>query len=145
MLSWPFTILAFSIFVGIEGAKLFPTAGYWFTVASVKIDNTRVGQSIFMDIDRTIKRPFTAEWSVVVRKVTTEKEIVCTANGISDYQVQAKLPDPTTLDWWSAGDCNSIKEPGEYQITTVWILSPQWRILGQREVIVESNIFTVGA
>jgi hypothetical protein len=146
ILSWPFTATVFTVFMVLHGANYFPTAAYWFKVQSVQVQNSKIGDSVFMNVDRTIIRSFTAQWSAVIRRVDptdSTTEVVCSGSGISSYKTEAVLPDPLTLEWWTDGDCETLNQPGAYQVTTVWILSPSWRIFGTREVIVESNIFEV--
>ena len=114
---------------------------YWMRVNSVTVPDTATGQMPQMVIDRQIVRPFQGTWYVMVRQQHgTGWVITCAANGGGNYRVDALLPDPVTLDWWTEGKCKTL-DPGRYQISTSWNISPKSG--ADKRLLVESNIFEV--
>ena len=130
-----------AIFVFLLGAAFWP-AGYWFQVDHVLVRNSHAGAPILMDVDRTIRRDFNANWDVLVRKrVGSDNwEIVCSAQGSSDYFPGVITPDPTTLEWWTGDKCSTLPE-GVYRIHTTWQLEPEYS--PTKRVTAVSNIFEV--
>jgi hypothetical protein len=122
-------------------ARLWP-ASWWLEVRSVLAFNSLHGADVVMQVDRTIHRPFTAEWRVLVRKLTPDGrvEIVCAAAGGGNYRPDAALPDPMTLAWWTNGQCPN-PPPGQILVSTIWTINTG--LPGQRSVVADSNIFTV--
>lgn len=132
-----------AILVLVTGVRaVFPT-WYWFEPRSMHVAAAVAGQPVAMAVDRIIRRPFTGQWSVTVRRATPSAgwEIVCAASGGGDYRPDAVFPDPLTLDWWTAGACDTLP-PGQMQVSTVW-----WLDMGILGAIptrpLESNVFTV--
>jgi hypothetical protein len=133
---------AFGLPVLIYWALYFlPPASWWLTVGRVTAFDAPAGASVVMEVDRTIRRPFTAEWRVLVRRYTGAGwEVVCTANGGGDYRPDAVLPSPLTLNWWTNGQC-STPAPGQIMVSTVWRI--QTGLPGVRTVVAESNVFRI--
>jgi len=118
-----------------------PTASYWMTVGRVTAFDAPFGASVVMEVDRSIRRPFTAEWRVLVRRHDgLGWQIVCTARGGGNYRPDASLPSPLTLDWWTDGQCPS-PPPGQIMVSTTWTINSG--LPGVRTVVAESNIFRV--
>lgn len=112
-------------------------ATWWLDVARVKVFDSEAGQPIHMEADRTIRRPFSGEWSAIVRRKRGKHWVVnCTAFGMGDYRPDAALPDPLTLDWWTDGAC-SVLQAGTYLLTTSWVLYPAY--LPRKVVQITSN------
>lgn len=116
-------------------------ASLWFTVAHVRVLDSKVGEPILMEVSREIHQPFFAEWVVVVRRERRGRWIVvCPSIGQTDYRIDADLPDPLTLEWWSNGDCGALP-PGHYMVTTTWSIYPKQ--MPAKQVRVESNEFDI--
>ena len=124
------------------GFTLWPTS-FWLEVKNIKVHDVKVGEPIIMEVDRTIHRPFYADWNVTVRKEEGEGYVInCLNRAATDYRIDAKLPNPVTLDWWSNGACSDLK-PGYYIITTSWDIRPDILGLPKKSLVVESNVFKV--
>lgn len=116
---------------------------WWLTVRHVIAFDTPVKSQVVMSVDRTIHRPFLADWSVIVRQWNGHNWVVwCAANGGGEYRPDAALPDPVTLAWWSNGRCTTPPE-GQYLIATVWTI--RGGMLPDKVVRSESNVFRVTA
>lgn len=114
---------------------------YWMRVNSVTVPDTATGQLPQMAVDRQIIRPFQGTWHVMVRRQQGEFwAVTCAASGGGNYRTDAVLPDPVTLAWWTEGKC-VVLEPGKYQISTSWNISPKSG--AEKRLLVESNIFEV--
>jgi len=111
-----------------------------FEVSHLHIESARLGEPVAMQVDRKIKRPFMAEWSVTVRTVTPDGLVQhCAASSPPvEYLPEARLPANLTLDWWTAGQCPPLPV-GQHMATTIW------RIVGPfaAPVKVVSNVFEV--
>jgi len=118
-------------------------ASVWFEVRSIHIEDAVVGGDPVMTVDRSINRPFTADYTVAIRDAVT-REVVCTSNGRTRYDTDARLPVPLTLSWWATGD--DICHPSELGIgkffaVTCWGVEPNLHILPHKHVCRESNVF----
>ena len=121
--------------------QLWP-ASFWFDVASVRVEDSRVGGPVIMAVSRTIHRDFTGEWTTSLRRLQDGKWIAyCTASGATNYQTDSSLPDPLTLQWWTYPDCHPIDE-GKYIMRTTWRIKGMG-FLPDKEVQATSNIFVV--
>jgi len=123
------------------GAMNWP-ASWWFRNVVTFVHDAQIDEPVFMEVNREIRRPFFADWSVIVRRLEIGGwTIVCTAHGKGDYLPGSTLPDPLALEWWTDGQC-SYPPPGRLYLTTIWrIQGPT----GPRPVVVTSNIFEVTA
>lgn len=144
LFGWAGTGLAMLAFAAYLVVSYWP-ASWWYSVRSVVVFDSVVGADVLMQVDRTIHRPFVGEWSVLVRRQTPDGEgweIVCVAHGRSNYRPDARLPDPLTLDWWTAGQCPR-PPAGRILISTIWTIDSG--IGRTKAVVAESNFFTVHA
>jgi hypothetical protein len=118
---------------GIDAANL-------FEVRAMHIDNAPQGQPIPMTVDREIKAPFLADWTVTVRKVTPDGLLQhCAAiSPPLDYSPEAVLPADLSLDWWTGWQCPPLT-PGQYLATTVWTIKGAADV----PVSITSNVFEV--
>lgn len=102
-------------------------ADFWMTVEKLDVQDVTQGEPILIDYSRTIRRPFTADWRVKVRRFTDDGlEWVC-ATPISreDYDAKSRLPRPVTLQWfaWTDPRCYDL-QPGRYEIAATWEINP---------------------
>jgi len=133
-------ILMLGVVAGWFTATLWPPS-YWLDVDEVIVFDGPAESDVFMRVDRDIRRPFHAQWDVLVRELATGgSTVVCAARGHGDYRVDAVLPDPLTLDWWTEGQCPTLP-PGEYFISTVWVI--EGGSLPDKLVRSESNVFRI--
>ena len=123
-------------------AYVLPPASWWLRAGPILAFDAPAGAHVVLEIDREIRRHFTAEWRVLVRRheMTRGWVVVCTASGGGNYRPDAILPQPLTLDWWTDGQC-PYPPAGQIMISTVWNIDAG--LPGVRQVISESNIFTV--
>lgn len=122
--------------------SLWPTS-YWFEVKHITVNDATLGEPVIMEVDRTIKRPFYAEWTVTIREAVADGYVIrCLTKASTDYRVDATFPDPLTLDWWSNSECNDLDE-GSYVMTTTWDIRPDILGLPKKTLTVESNIFKI--
>lgn len=142
-MTWP-AMLVFGMMAYLFAPLLLEsqrTAEYWMRVVSVEATTTAAGDSPVLTVERQIVRPFVADWTVVVRKQVGVGWIIsCTAHGGGNYRVDAALPEPLTLDWWTDGQCATLP-PGTYQLATLWRLYPRDGVT--KRLLVDSNIFEV--
>jgi len=140
--TWRAAFVGLFLVGGWWAVHVLPPASYWFSVRQVAIFDAPVGAAVVMEVDRTIARPFTAEWRILVRRLDGDQwEVVCAARGGGDYRPDAKLPSPLTLDWWTEGQCGQPPE-GSIMVSTVWTINTAFP--GVRTVVAESNVFRVG-
>lgn len=135
--------LVFSVLflVGIGAVHLWPTS-WWLQVNTFTIPTAKAGQPIEVLLDRRIKRPFFAEWSVVVQRWQGNGWVIkCEAHGSNNYRVDAVLPTPVTLDWWTGSACPTLPA-GRYFVDTNWIIRGGI-ILPDKIVTLASNVFEI--
>lgn len=119
-------------------------ASYWFEVTRIEVLDTKEGEPVFMVVDRTIKRQFVGQYSLVVRKLTVNGWVIECATGPSaeiDYSPDSVLQDPLTLEWWTGSKCFDLGE-GSYRLTTNWTILGG-NLLPDKRVSRLSNVFIV--
>ena len=142
--SWSLPLVLLGVLLWYLALATYPRPSFWYQIEDIVVFDVPEGEEIVLDVDREIRRPFTARWSVLVREYSESAsgwEIVCVARGHGDYRPDATLPEPLTLRWWTNGQCPQL-EPGRYMISTVWRIDAP--TLGERVVARDSNIFVVG-
>lgn len=125
---------------------LFP-ASFWFEVRRVEVlhQTTPDGFNI-LAVDREIHRPFVGTWHATVRSLPGNT-VVCQGSGGTTYRPGSDLPEPLSLAWWiddqrcRPGD--RLKR-GEYYLSTAWTVQNPWGFLPDRQITVDSNVFSVG-
>lgn len=132
---WPWVVT-----LPLLPAMLWP-ASWWFDVRKIYIADVRVGTDIPIVIDRTIKRPFHANWSVSIRQWDAGWTVHCVANGEQTYKPDARLPKAPTLRWWTWDRCHPLP-PGRYEVVTTWRLDIPY-IWATKHVEISSNVFEV--
>ena len=136
--NWFYIVPALWVTLGV--VAFFP-ASYWFSVDRIRVFDTTQGVPPRMEIDRTIRRPFNAEWLVtVMREGKDGFYTFCTAKGENDYRPSSAFPDVLDLDWWTWPNKCPLP-PGRYLIKTIWRLSIPG--MPEKNVLAQSNIFTV--
>jgi hypothetical protein len=118
----------FALIVSLMVAFLFMTpASFWLHVNRMDIQDAATWQDVTVDYDRTIRRDFTGEWRAMIRRqVEGGYEVVCASEWQpNDYQTDAVLPEPVTLEWllWTAPYCYRLP-PGAYEATVTWRINP---------------------
>lgn len=132
------------ILMGLWGlfliAWLWP-ASWWLDVWRIHVSDGMAGQTITMEVDRQIVRPFFGKWSAIVRKRQGAGwVVVCPSDGSADYRTDAVLPEDLTLEWWTAGACPALVA-GTYILTTTWEIYPEF--MPRKILKIVSNEFTI--
>ena len=125
----------------IGSGNLLP-ATTWFEVRRVAVQDTIVGASPRMYVDRIIRRPFRSRWFVEIERKAGDRYVLwCHNNGVSNYEIDNDLPEPLTLLWWLEAECKL--PPGVYRVDTFW----RWEVFGgfERSIRQISNDFKVSA
>jgi hypothetical protein len=109
-------------------AFLFLTpAGFWFRVDRMDVLDAATAGQITIDYDRTIRRDFHGEWRATIRRQRDNGwEVVCSTDWTpNDYQIDAVLPEPVTLEWflWTDPQCYQLG-PGAYEASVTWVVNP---------------------
>jgi len=141
-LIWGVLIVGALAFAGTAWRAFMPGT-YWLVVDRLVIPDLTEGDPVVMELERTIKRPFQADWIVTLR-VSTPKglEQVCEARGASNYLTTAVLPRPLTLHWWMGREPVACPmPPGQYVVDAVWIIDDG--IWGSKPITFASRVFTV--
>lgn len=120
------------------------TAKRWFTVQDVHVEDTVVGKTPVMKVDRTIHKPFHAEWIAEVHKQNPDGSFAffCKGDGENDYNTSDRLPtgNKLNLDWWTWPTQCRLPE-GKYTVDTLWVLKlPNYP---DKQVRAKSNVFEV--
>lgn len=106
----------------IAGIQQWFPPSYWFELDRVYVHDTVEGKPALMEIDRTIHRPVTMEWTVEVNRETMGGFYAyCVQSGQNDYRPGSSLPAPTelNLDWWTwPRKCDL--PAGRYQVETTY-------------------------
>lgn len=118
----------------------------FYEVRRVSVGNSVVGESIILDVDRTIHREFSGSFVVEVRTFP-QRTAYCVGEGSVRYHPEAELPDPITLQWWTFNDeCTGPDLPvGDYIVVTHWTIHRDEFGLDDTAVSIESNPFSVSA
>lgn len=132
------------------GLRLLP-AQLWFAVGDVVVHDAKVGECPTMAVDRTIRRPFRAEWTVtIMREVSTDAWATVTPayEGANDYRPGNSLPPGLTVAWWAgipaaeaAEWCARTFAPGTHRVHTLWAV--ETALAGDKIVRRESNPFVI--
>lgn len=93
--------------------------GSFFRVHEITAE--RVGDTANLHIDREIFLPIEMSFAVRVMEYTPAgvKEFCRMEAAPFQYQPDAVLPDPVTLDWWTHGKC-AILPDGRARKVTTW-------------------------
>ena len=125
-------------------------ADAYMTVQDVSVGNAAVGQTIPMDVDRTIYRNFLGTYNVEVRTFPS-RAVVCVASDTVSYDPGVQPLSYIDLDWWADdGECGVETfltfGPGDYILTTSWMVDRSELSLPPVRIgPVDSNPFTVTA
>lgn len=124
-------------------------ASFWMQVHRLDVLDTKAGEPILIEYDRTIRRAFTADWRVKIRRATGDGlEWVCaTPSAREDYDSQSRLPEPVTLQWfaWTDERCYNLT-PGQYSITASWEINPSGiAALFFRRTVSQTDTFIIEA
>ncbi len=100
-------------------------ASFWMSVRDVHVSDGYEGRSPKLEVDREIKKSFTASWiaEVHAKQENGKFATVCTGNGENLYKPEDSLPQSLDLDWWTYPErCNL--GVGTYRVFTVWNVEP---------------------
>jgi len=113
----------------------------WLDARRVDFAPAHVGASPKMVLDRSVNRPFEAEWTVAIRRWDGGWVPFCTANGSQPYRPDGKLPKDADLNWWTWGKCHPLPA-GKYEVIAVWEIQTPWPLPNKRAEL-KSNVFEV--
>lgn len=115
----------------------------YLDVISVTVDDAPVGQVPKMHVDRVIKQNFVGRWVAEVEIISSQSAFIyqCGSFGEATYNIENKLPEPLTLDFWTWPIKCTPTVPGSYRVETTWTI----QLPGGLEKYVHkvSNIFTI--
>lgn len=97
-------------------------APYELKVTRVTVPNIERGERVLLDVDRTVERRFSAQWTVEVQQLAGGDFVGmpdCTGSGVGVYDPTESLPEDVDLDWWIGHDSCEL-DVGEYRIITTW-------------------------
>ena len=143
---WGLSLAAVLIF--FTAANVFVRDDFWMSVQKMDVLDTKAGEEILIDYERTLRRPFTADWRVKIRRVTDGGlEWVCaTPVSREDYDAKSTIPQPVTLRWfaWTDERCYDLG-PGQYVISATWEINPDgFATLFFRRTVTKTDTFTIG-
>jgi hypothetical protein len=120
-------VMAYPVFAALAPAS------NWMEVRRIHVADASLNEWPKMDVDRTIRKPFSGEWTVRLDVHTGEGfTFYCEARGQTHYKPEAVLPPDLDLEWWTLGEfvrnyhartqipCAIL--PGTYRIITEWII-----------------------
>lgn len=91
-----------------------------FEVRSIIVRDAAEGTDPDVEIDRIVKRPFTAQRSVEIDLILEDKRyLVCEYFGLRNYD-PADVATSVKLSWYVGKKCPLA--PGKYMMTTTWII-----------------------
>jgi hypothetical protein len=113
----------------------------WFEVREVHIDDIVVGETIHLEVLRTIRRPFRGTYTASVQKFEGDGwASYCAGTATALYDTDAVLPDAITLDWWTYPAQCQPEEAGLYRVKTQWLINAGLTV---KEVRATSNTFEI--
>ena len=123
-------------------------SSFWMSVQKLDVLDAKQGEEILIDYERTLRRPFVADWRVKIRRVTGDGlEWVCaTPVAREDYDTASRLPRPVTLRWfaWTDERCYNLG-PGQYVLSATWEINPDGlATLFFRRTVTRTDTFTIG-
>lgn len=116
----------------------------WLDVRSVRVSDAIAGECPTMTVDRTIHQRVRGSWVATLRKRGPSGGFSAyrSATGTIDYQPGTAFPEPLFLWWWMEWPPDECQlEPGDYIVTTQWLLSPPG--YPTKEEFEPSNVFTI--
>lgn len=137
---WRIVIAAWMLVFGVSFQDHLKPAGWWMTVSKVHVYDSVVGKSPRMDVDRLIRRPFTARWRAEIEKLEPNGfSYTCQGSSVNNYGPATQLPADLDLAWWLEKDC--FLTPGQYRVDTVWTIYADNG--ASKRIRVVSNTFTI--
>lgn len=117
-------------------------ASIWYDVATLHVNDAKVGESPRLIVDRSINQDFSGSWVVTVRKRDGQRwDIFCGASQTLRYKPTSILPPDVDLNWWTANQCKPLPA-GTYYFNTTWKIEAPSPI-PDKTVSIDSNIFEV--
>lgn len=139
--SWKAFVVAVMFLSALAVIQLWPTS-WWLQVNTFTIPDAKAGQPIEVIVDRRINRPFFANWTINVRKWDGGGWVItCIGKGATRYRLDAVLPTPVTMDWWTGSACPTLPV-GKYIVDAIWVIDGNG-ILPDKRLELESNVFEV--
>lgn len=129
------------------GLAMVPANWLWFDPGAVVVSNSDMDHPPAILFEREIKRPARISYSVVVREIGAQRAVCDPTVGPFGYRLDATLPEPIDLVWWTGGDERCWpREPGEYIMETCWtVVAPFWGLVPPKTVCRTSNPFAISA
>lgn len=117
----------------------------FYNVRKIRVENTSVGKSPRVLVDREVLKTFTGERVATLYKMSDHvRHMVCTNTTFRLFVERSVLPAFTNLEWWmnrpTYDPCPALA-PGEYLLSLSWII--ELTEFPNKIVRAESNIFTV--
>ena len=138
-------VLVGSAIAALYGWRSMWPPGRWYQMTVVRVDDVLAGQRPVVSTDRRILRDFNGRYVTTVRSVPEMKPL-CSGGQPVPYRSASTLPEPTYLDWWTAGaipPCMGELRPGKYVLTTCIFVQTDIPLIGEVKSCVDSNIFEV--
>ena len=131
--------------LALQGWRAAWPVDLWYVLNAVRVDDAREGEPVIIMPDRQILRDFSGRYVTTVRSVPDMRPI-CSGGSSVPYRASSTLPDPVTLDWWTAGalpPCMEHLKPGHYVLTSCIHVDSEVPLVGVVSSCVDSNIFKV--
>jgi hypothetical protein len=127
----------------VESVRADVSPAAWLSINDIYIPDHAVGDAPEITFDRTIKEEFQGYWIVEVQKRDAEGNfhLVCTANGIRNYDPAYVIPNKS-VGWkvFAGGQCAGLSS-GEFRVRVTWIMrKPGWP---EKTLVKYSNVFSI--
>jgi len=91
----------------------------WLVIKSIQVPDHVLGEDAAVIYDREIKRPFIGTWTASVEAVPANRDFLCRASGVNDYQPGDALPSGgVTLSLIFGAHCPWYA--GNFVLRTAW-------------------------
>ena len=92
----------------------------YMVVQEIGVPDHTEGDDPVVIYDRDVRKPFTATWTVRIRRVALDRlsAPACRGGATNNYSPEKSVPPNITLSWYAGRTC--VLGPGQYIMTTIW-------------------------
>lgn len=141
---WMVIVCLWAVVISYPNIDRVLPSSNWMEIRVLHVDDSKLGVSPRIRVDRVISKDFTATWSASLQYRAFETfypmGASCNASNVSNYTIGSRYPKDIDLFWWLEGAACDLP-PGEYRLLTTWTITTDKGII--KVVKAFSNVFSV--